>query len=524
MSLHQPQTFYFGGKEIKEEYRFQEEIRKKKKLKRKETLETSVHDKNETKAKKKKKSKDKDNVETSERIDDISDAKRPKKKKKSKDTEKLLTPGLELKPERAKENLETNENIDIVNFLKIESNIKTEELPQISLQSINNQSFYNVLLENHKTTLDKKFWRKLDAFLRVNDFELPALNREKYTKWPLHLPTLAKIKELQKTYPGLTTRGNLSEKKSNKVLRRFDRLVDYFGYDKENGGRNKLMDKLHNKKYFKTNLRYKALVAAYVAGPKLLHKRFVRDIWNRLEALIRQPKPKYDKEKLYETVQKAKKENVSEPFLEARKCLGLTHSQAPLNLVKKAYYRTHQGKMYEKTNKLTLEEKALLILEVFKFLKVKNISAVPRNCGAPWKEIAVELDKDPDFLLRYWERHMYPKLLAHEELNVIFEDHSYVFTRIAECVIEDGRPFSKISVPDITDKVRYSNTNTVGTFVKRIARKNNGLNFQANMHEELQKLKMGQASQLKIKNLDLNGDMKLTEIYDQFKNENKFDF
>ena len=45
------------------------------------------------------------------------------------------------------------------------------------------------------------------------------------------------------------------------------------------------------------------------------------------------------------------------------------------------------------------------------------------------------------------------------------KDPSGIQKIIAEKVIEDGRPFEKISVPEITDKVRYSNTNQVYQFL-----------------------------------------------------------
>ena len=442
-----------------------------------------------------------------------------KKKSKTKDCESNLLTNVETigSPKAKKPKIENaQECVEEKKVLLKDIALKYESDAPLS------QTFYHVYLEhgNHKINLEKKFWRKLDTFLIQHDFELPAINRYKYRRWPLHLPPSNKVEELQKVYPELTTKGDLSEKKSQKILRRFDRLVDYLGYDKENGGRNKLIDKLHNKKYPK-NLRYKALVAAYVAGPKLLKKRFARDIWNRLEIIIsRLSKTEYDKNQLYEEVIKMKKQNKNEPFVEARNSLGLSHSEEPLNIVKKKYYRMLQAEIYGKRNKLTLEEKGILMQSVFKFLGVKNVSSIPRCCKAPWKEIAVEIDKNPDFVLRYWERNMYPKLLAHEELGEIFEDNSYIFKIIAEKVIEDGRPLSKISIPELTEKVRYSNTNTVGAFVKKIDRLPNGLSFQENMNEELLKLKTRQHGQHRIRHMDLLEDVKLTELYDQLKSEN----
>ena len=153
-----------------------------------------------------------------------------------------------------------------------------------------------------------------------------------YRHWPNKLPSTKKLKKIQEKFPKLTHRKSLTDKESGKILRNFDTLVTFFNEDPENGGRNKIMDKLLSKKHQK-NLRYKVLVGAYVAGRKLLKRRFARDIWNRLVKIIakKSSKPKIDQEKLVQTVEKLKSSQNSKIFAQARKEIGLQKSQEELD-------------------------------------------------------------------------------------------------------------------------------------------------------------------------------------------------
>ena len=67
---------------------------------------------------------------------------------------------------------------------------------------------------------------------------------------------------------------------------------------------------------------------------------------------------------------------------------------------------------------------------------------------------------------------------------------------IAEKVIEDGRPFEKISVPEITDKVRYSNTNQVYQFLQKTNKMGNGKSFLENMYAKKNMLERGKKANL----------------------------
>ena len=62
---------------------------------------------------------------------------------------------------------------------KTEKKKNVEKSPQDLECDEESLNFYSVFLENgrHKTKLESKFWRKLDLFLRENDFRCPALNR-----------------------------------------------------------------------------------------------------------------------------------------------------------------------------------------------------------------------------------------------------------------------------------------------------------------------------------------------------------
>ena len=140
------------------------------------------------------------------------------------------------------------------------------------------------------------------------------------------------------------------------------------------------MDKLLSKKHQK-NLRYKVLVGAYVAGRKLLKRRFARDIWNRLVKLIakKSSKPKIDEEKLVQTVEKLKTSQNGQIFAQARKEMGLQESEEELNNLRQIYNRNCDEKIFDKHWKSWRVDEMYILLDfIFRHKKVTKISQIPR--------------------------------------------------------------------------------------------------------------------------------------------------
>merc|ERR1712062_886386 len=146
-------------------------------------------------------------------------------------------------PKKAKKESNKDQNEKIKKEVENVENIKIETNPDLECEE-ESLNFYSVFLDNgrHKTKLESKFWRKLDLFLRLNDFRCPALNRESYKHWPNKLPLGKKLKKLQKKFPKLAHKKSLTDKENGKILRNFDILVTFFNEDPENGGRNRIMD------------------------------------------------------------------------------------------------------------------------------------------------------------------------------------------------------------------------------------------------------------------------------------------
>ena len=94
-----------------------------------------------------------------------------KKKKRKLFNDKLLNEEPKT-PKKAKK--DQSEKI----ILKEVENIKIETNPDLECEE-ESLNFYSIFLDHgrHKTKLESKFWRKLDLFLRLNDFRCPALNR-----------------------------------------------------------------------------------------------------------------------------------------------------------------------------------------------------------------------------------------------------------------------------------------------------------------------------------------------------------
>ena len=98
-----------------------------------------------------------------------------KKKKRNLFTNKLFDEDPNT-PKKAKKQINKDQSEKII--LKEPEKIKIETNPDLECEE-ESLNFYSVFLENgrHKTKLESKFWKKLDLFLRQNDFRCPALNR-----------------------------------------------------------------------------------------------------------------------------------------------------------------------------------------------------------------------------------------------------------------------------------------------------------------------------------------------------------
>ena len=101
------------------------------------------------------------------------------------------------------------------------------------------------------------------------------------------------------------------------------------------------------------------------------------------------------------------------------------------------------------------------------------------------------MDRQPDHLRKYWDRLVYPKLLISEELNEIFEDNSYLQKIMLEKTIEEGKTFEKLSLPKLTEKIRYVSVNELGNYLRKLNLKKEHLSFQVSslFGENVQKWK-----------------------------------
>ena len=111
---------------------------------------------------------------------------------------------------------------------------------------------------------------------------------------------------------------------------------------------------------------------------------------------------------------------------------------------------------------------------------------------------------------------MYPKLLIYEELNEIFEDSKYLHQLILEKTIEVGKPFEKLSIPDLVEKIRYVSVNELGNYLRKLNKSKDNLTFQDKLKDELfsvkNNMKLGKVKQPKLQEI-----IKLTGIYEKIR-------
>ena len=137
-----------------------------------------------------------------------------------------------------------------------------------------------------------------------------------------------------------------------------------------------------------------------------------------------------------------------------------------------------------------------------------------RKSKIPWKEISVEMDRHPDHLRKYWDNFVYPKLLIYEELNEIFEDNSYLQKIMLEKAIEEGKPFEKLCIPELAEKIRYVSVNELGTFLRNLNRKKEDLSFQEKLKEELIQVKI-RPKVAKVATKKVQEIVQLTGVYEK---------
>ena len=139
-----------------------------------------------------------------------------------------------------------------------------------------------------------------------------------------------------------------------------------------------------------------------------------------------------------------------------------------------------------------------------------------RKSKIPWKEISVEMDRHPDHLRKYWDNFVYPKLLIYEELNEIFEDNSYLQKIMLEKAIEEGKPFEKLCIPELAEKIRYVSVNELGTFLRNLNRKKEDLSFQEKLKEELIQVKI-RPKVAKVATKKVQEIVQLTGVYEKIR-------
>ena len=89
----------------------------------------------------------------------------------------------------------------------------------------------------------EEFHIKLYKLLKDRDFQLPILNREKWSRWPYEIPTREEMLKLKEKYPQMET-SILSEEQENRMLQRFEGLLIEMGMETSIEGRNRFMNKL----------------------------------------------------------------------------------------------------------------------------------------------------------------------------------------------------------------------------------------------------------------------------------------
>ena len=126
------------------------------------------------------------------------------------------------------------------------------------------------------------------------------------------------------------------------------------------------------------------------------------------------------------------------------------------------------------------------------------------------------MDRHPDHLRKYWDRLVYPKLLISEELNEIFEDNSYLQKIMLEKTIEEGKTFEKLSLPQLTEKIRYVSVNELGNYLRKLNRTKEDLSFQEKLKEELFKVKTN-LKVAKVATKKFQEIVQLTEVYEKIR-------
>ena len=351
----------------------------------------------------------------------------------------------------------------------------------------------NILTEGKKKCFiqlakEDDFYEKLWDLLVARDFELPELNREKWTKWPMKMPVKKELVELKAKYPHMET-GILTENEEKKLLEGFDTLLADLGFEVNIESRNEVMDRLliSRKGKFEKK-RMKILVAAIISGQKLLETRLVIDCWKRLVRCSEKWNDgvsKLDKTDLFEKVEKeattsnnseiqeAKK--VKNDFSKVRKDMGYRPCELR-TMIMSDVYRKEKFKITNPiSGKWNGDSEAILLEEVFKHLNISNINDYDaKNMKIHWtklaKDLQEELNRKPTALFERWTHFMVPRLRYYEETErrnyFVYEWHLEI-TKIA---LENNRIVSlkDIDFRKIANEAKYISAQQTNIFFKKL--------------------------------------------------------
>ena len=264
-------------------------------------------------------------------------------------------------------------------------------------------SFTDFFLEGSKKPSQKdSFLYKMYQFLQSETFEVPLLNREKWKKWPMKMPTKDEMDTIRQKFPDMHE-GVLSERKEEKMLRRYDKLIQSLGFEPTIQGRNEVLNKLLTRKK-RRFLRIKLLVAIYLSGSKMLKKRLAIDCWRRFIRLSEKWNGSLEQVERKEILNLVQKQNGKKTdFVKIRQQLGYQPSQ--MKTVRLQLKSTLEKYAKEKTCRgvFSSEEVNSLVYVVFKQLQISNILDYKRKVTPiSWNKVCEEFDRPPSALSRKW--------------------------------------------------------------------------------------------------------------------------
>ena len=159
-------------------------------------------------------------------------------------------------------------------------NVKTEDETQKSLCDF--FGVIPVLKENHPTLF------AITNHIKGDDFFLPKLNLEIWSKWPGSKPNSVEVKNLKEKYP--TFSRNWSPTDEERLIKRFRKIMKRSGLNVKNGDGGNLVEEIRSLPEDSSAIA-KCLVGGYIGKPFLEEKLAIM-VWKRLCHHISQIEPK----------------------------------------------------------------------------------------------------------------------------------------------------------------------------------------------------------------------------------------